>query len=79
MVELGPGRFEAWVKAKPMEGRANAARIGLLALACGEIELGLALACGSIELGLARSLRIQPGRLRLVKGGVSRQKVLYVI
>ena len=25
LVQLGPGRFEAWIKAKPIEGRANAA------------------------------------------------------
>ena len=31
LVGVGPGRFEAWVKAKPMEGRANEALIGLLA------------------------------------------------
>ena len=31
LVGLGPGRFEAWIKAKPIEGRANAAVISLLA------------------------------------------------
>lgn len=31
LVSIGPGRFEAWVKAKPVEGRANQAVIDLLA------------------------------------------------
>ena len=31
LVNVGPGRFEAWVKAKPIEGRANQAVIDLLA------------------------------------------------
>ena len=30
LVGIGPGRFEAWVKAKPMEGRANESIINLL-------------------------------------------------
>lgn len=30
LVALGVDRFEAWVKAKPMEGRANEALIALL-------------------------------------------------
>ena len=33
LVGLGPGRFEAWVKAKPMDGRANDAVVRLLAQA----------------------------------------------
>ena len=33
LVNVGPGRFEAWVKAKPMDGQANAAVIRLLARA----------------------------------------------
>ncbi|HEX9780834.1 MAG TPA: DUF167 family protein [bacterium] len=33
LVARGPGRFEAWVKAKPIEGRANEAVIALLARA----------------------------------------------
>ena len=31
LIGTGPGRFEAWVKAKPMEGRANDAVVALLA------------------------------------------------
>lgn len=31
LVSLGAGRFQAWVKAKPVEGRANEAVAGLLA------------------------------------------------
>lgn len=31
LVSLGPSRFEAWVKAKPMDGRANEAVHQLLA------------------------------------------------
>ena len=30
LVQTAPGRFEAWVKEKPIEGRANAAVIALL-------------------------------------------------
>lgn len=30
LVSVGPGRFEAWVKAKPIDGRANEAVIRLL-------------------------------------------------
>ena len=30
LVGTGPGRFEAWVKAKPLEGRANEAVAALL-------------------------------------------------
>ena len=33
LLGLGPGRFEAWVKAKPMEGRANEAVARLLSRA----------------------------------------------
>ena len=31
LVSIAPGRFEAWVRAKPMEGRANEAVVELLA------------------------------------------------
>ena len=31
LVSLTPGRFEAWVKAKPLQGHANEALEGLLA------------------------------------------------
>ena len=31
LVSLGAGRFEAWVKAKPVGGRANEALVALLA------------------------------------------------
>ena len=31
LVAIGPGRLEAWVKAKPVDGRANHALIALLA------------------------------------------------
>ena len=31
LVSLGPGRFEAWVRAKPVQGDANEAVIRLLA------------------------------------------------
>ena len=30
LISLGPGRFEAWIKAKPVEGRANEALASLL-------------------------------------------------
>jgi uncharacterized protein YggU (UPF0235/DUF167 family) len=33
LLSQGPGRFEAWVKPKPMEGRANEAVVRLLAQA----------------------------------------------
>ena len=33
LISIGPGRFEAWVKAKPLEGRANQAVADLLARA----------------------------------------------
>ena len=33
LVSLGPGRFEAWVKAKPMDGQANESVARLLARA----------------------------------------------
>ena len=35
LVQLGPGRFEAWVNAKPVEGRANEAVAALLARGLG--------------------------------------------
>ena len=31
LIGTGPGRLEAWIKAKPMEGRANEAVVTLLA------------------------------------------------
>ena len=31
LVSTGPGRFEAWIKAKPVEGRANEAIAQLIA------------------------------------------------
>ena len=31
LVSMGPGRFEAWIRAKPIEGRANEAVLRLLA------------------------------------------------
>ena len=31
LVSTGPGRFEAWIRAKPIEGRANEVVLGLLA------------------------------------------------
>ena len=31
LVSTGPGRFEAWIKAKPVEGRANEAVSALIA------------------------------------------------
>ena len=57
LVSVGPSRFEAWIKAKPIEGRANEAVIGLL----------------------ARSLRIPPQHLRLVKGAAGRHKVFTIL
>ena len=30
LISLSPGRFEAWVRTKPMEGRANEAVVNLL-------------------------------------------------
>ena len=57
LVQLGPGRFEAWIKAKPVEGRANEAVSHLL----------------------ARTLKIPPGHLKLVKGGFGRHKVFQML
>ena len=33
LVAMGPGRFEAWLKAKPVQGEANEALIALVARA----------------------------------------------
>jgi uncharacterized protein YggU (UPF0235/DUF167 family) len=55
-IQHGPSRFEVWVKAKPVEGRANAAVIRLMAAALG----------------------VAPGRLRLVRGGEGRHKLLHI-
>ena len=57
LIGLGPGRFEAWVRAKPMEGRANEAVVSLL----------------------AKGLRIPHASIRLIKGGIGRNKVFRVI
>ena len=35
LVSVGPGRFEAWVRAKPIENQATDALIGLLAYTLG--------------------------------------------
>ena len=35
LVSTGPGRYEAWIKAKPVEGRANEAVAALIARALG--------------------------------------------
>ena len=56
LVGLAPNRFEAWVRAKPMEGRANAAVAALL----------------------SRALRIPAGSIRLMKGGMSRNKLFRI-
>ena len=43
LVSLGPGRFEAWVKAKPIDGQANHAVAQLIArslqLSPGQVRL----------------------------------------
>ena len=57
LISLRPGRFEAWVRAKPMEGRANEAVATLL----------------------ARALRIPASSIRLMKGGMTRNKVFRII
>ena len=57
LIGLRPGRFEAWVRAKPMEGRANEAVVSLL----------------------ARALRIPHASIRLMKGGVTRNKVFRIL
>ena len=57
LIGLGPGRFEAWVMAKPMEGRANEAVVSLL----------------------AKGLRIPHASIRLIKGGIGRNKVFRII
>ena len=57
LIGLGPGRFEAWVRAKPMEGRANEAVVSLL----------------------AKGLRIPHASIRLIKGGIGRNKVFRII
>ncbi len=50
LVAMGPGRFEAWVKAKPMDGHANDAVIGLLVR-------DLKISAGSLRLVKGRSRR----------------------
>lgn len=35
LVSTAPGRYEAWIKAKPVEGRANEALAALIARALG--------------------------------------------
>lgn len=39
LVQLGPGRFEAWIKAKPVDGRANEA-VGVLLRRALQIPVG---------------------------------------
>ena len=50
LVSTAPGRFEAWVKVKPMDGRANEAVANLLAR-------GLQVPVGHIRLTKGRSGR----------------------
>ena len=50
LVSTGPGRFEAWIKAKPVEGRANEAVLALIARA-------LQIPSGQIRLTKGRSGR----------------------
>ena len=57
LVQIGPNRFEAWVKAKPIGGLANAEVIDLL----------------------ARTLQISPARIRLIKGGDTRNKLFKLV
>jgi uncharacterized protein YggU (UPF0235/DUF167 family) len=57
LVSHGPGRFEAWVRAKPIHGEATAAVTRLL----------------------AQTLKVPPGRLRLIKGWNRRHKVFRII
>jgi len=56
LVSLGPGRFEAWVRAKPMEGRANEAVTMLLAR-------GLRVPPQSVRLIKGRMARLKVFRL----------------
>lgn len=57
LIQTGPGRFEAWISAKPIEGKANEALFGLL----------------------YRSLNIPAGHLKLIKGGIGRNKVFQIL
>ena len=56
LMSLGPDRFEAWVRAKPVDGEANEAVTNLL----------------------ARSLKLPPSRIRLIKGRSGRHKVFQI-
>lgn len=57
LIQHGPSRYEAWVKAKPIEGRANDALLALL----------------------GRCLNVSTSRIKLVKGGLGRNKVFQII
>ncbi len=57
LIQNGPSRFEAWVKAKPIEGRANDALLALL----------------------GKGLNVATHRIKLVKGGLGRNKVFQII
>ena len=57
LIQNGPSRFEAWVKAKPIEGRANDALLALL----------------------GKNLNVSTSRIKLVKGGLGRNKVFQII
>lgn len=57
LVQNSPSRFEAWVRTKPIEGRANDALLALL----------------------GRSLNVSTSKIKLVKGGVGRNKVFQIL
>ena len=57
LIQNAPSRFEAWIKPKPIEGRANDALLALL----------------------GRGLNVSTNRIKLVKGGLGRNKVFQVI
>ena len=59
LVSLGPGRFEAWVKAKPIEGQANEAVAALIARTLRLPKAHLKLAKGG--LGRRKVFRIIRG------------------
>ena len=68
LVSVAPGRFEAWVRAKPMEGRSPTPK----ALVWGRANEAV------VKL-LTRTLQIPRGHLRLMKGRSGRQKVFRIL
>ncbi len=61
MIQHAPGRLEAWVRAKPVQGEATAALVGLLART-------FAVSPGSIRLVKGRSGRHKVFRIRTSHG-----------